>query len=113
MKTVLCITLAAIVSAITLSAEAAPPKPAPPVPSASSANSSVQASQSAVVPGDLRPENPVVPQVKIPLGRAASVPQSNTVTRGGIDDRAARCQARVSAEARAACMARPAAQPAR
>ena len=122
MKTVLCVIVAAVVSAITLAAEAAPaPTPAPvkapaPTPSASSApgvNPAVQASQNAAVPGDLRPENPVVPQVKIPIGRAASVPANNSVTRGGIDDRAARCQARVSAEARAACMARPAAQPAR
>ena len=120
MKTVLCVAVAAVLSALTLAADAADAPEAPrkakvPMTTASGVNPAVQATQNSAVPGDLRPENPVVPQVKIPLRRAASEPDartSGTLARGGIDDRVARCQARVSPQERAACNAQNAASPA-
>jgi hypothetical protein len=66
---------------------------------------------SASTPGDLRPEDPVVPQIRIPLGRPAAGPapapkppaRRDKSGTPGIDDDAARCRAQASSQARAAC----------
>jgi hypothetical protein len=63
---------------------------------------------------DLRPEHPVIPQIKIPLGRAEPAPlppkpKSQRAGLGGaaattgIDDAVARCEARTDARERTAC----------
>ena len=65
---------------------------------------------SATVPGDLRPEHPVTPQISIPLGRkpppisaAPAPPRRNAAPGAGIDDAAARCEAQVGEQVRAKC----------
>ena len=63
-------------------------------------------------PGELRPEHPVTPQIRIPFGKAPPAPSKplpHAVRRGpvaptgGIDDAAARCEARHGEQARAKC----------
>ena len=58
-------------------------------------------------PGEVRPEDPVVPQIKIPLGRKQPVtplpPARRASAATGIDDTAARCLALADAAERAAC----------
>ncbi len=70
---------------------------------------------SATVPGDVRPEDPVVPQIRIPLGRtppvAAHTPaqtqrHDQAAAMGGVDDAVARCKATEAPAAREACLAR-------
>lgn len=87
-----------------------PAKPArPPTRLMSPAESANQAAQ----PGDLRPEHPVTPQIRIPLGKPATpatpakpVARPAPVAPGAIDDAAARCEAEASDAARADCRAR-------
>ena len=67
---------------------------------------------------DLRPEQAVVPQISIPLGRTqqpvrpkaahttAASPAASGAAIGGISDGVARCEAQVSDMERAACRAR-------
>jgi len=56
----------------------------------------------AAMPGDLRPENPVVPQLKLPLGRgAADAARPNP---GTIDDAMARCKATPVGPERTDCL---------
>ena len=69
-----------------------------------------ESSANAAVPGDLRPERPVTPQIDIPFGQPEPVPvkptartRRNPAPPGGIDDAAARCQAEEDAALRAAC----------
>lgn len=64
----------------------------------------VQAADKAQTP-ELKPENPVVPQLRIALGadRGGSAPIAGA---GEIDDSAARCLAERSASARQACQDR-------
>ena len=70
-----------------------------------------EARNSATTPGDLRPEEPVIPQISIPLGRKPPGPapapkapgRRDKVATPGIDDAAARCRAQASSQARAAC----------
>jgi hypothetical protein len=79
-----------------------------------------QSRDSATMPGDLRPEHPVVPQINIPLGKkepAPPKPPSKAASGGkaasapgGIDDAVARCEAQVDAQARADCRAKLARQ---
>ena len=66
----------------------------------------------ATTPGSRRPEDPVIPQINIPLGRtppppvagkAAAARHSQAAASGGIDDRVARCEAQSSSAARATC----------
>jgi hypothetical protein len=69
---------------------------------------------SASVPGELRPSEPVVPQIRVPLGKRQEAPESRaeaqrrtkTEARGGIDDDVARCKAAATAAAREECQAR-------
>lgn len=83
------------------------PKAAPRVPSPA------QRSAQTVTPGQLRPENPVTPQVALPVLGAASgpatlgtprpAPAGVLVPRGGVDDAVARCNAETNAVERARC----------
>jgi len=66
---------------------------------------------SATAPGDMRPERPVVQQIRIPLGKTPPKPTAAAAkpapaASGGIDDMAARCEALSSPAARAQCRAR-------
>ena len=66
----------------------------------------VRAAQNATTPGDLRPENPVVPQLAVPLRRerpASGSDPAGSASAGEIDDAAARCRAAASDRERAAC----------
>jgi len=75
-----------------------------------------QSSDGATMPGDLRPEHPVVPQINIPLGKKRPAPPkppsketsggSAASAAGGIDDAAARCEAQADVRMRADCRAR-------
>ena len=68
---------------------------------------------SATPPGELQPERPVVPQIRIPLGKTPPPPTATTAARraatssspAAIDDAAARCVALESADARTECLA--------
>ncbi len=69
----------------------------------------VRAAEGALEPGKLRPENPVVPQIAVPL-RSATKPDpqaaADRVSRPPrIDDRAASCAAHKSLAERQKCMA--------
>jgi hypothetical protein len=70
-------------------------------------NPTVRASRQAQVPGDLRPERPVIPQVSIPIRRAGTMKPQNrlksTPTTSSIDDSVARCRAMASAQEREEC----------
>ena len=70
--------------------------------------------ESATTPGDLRPEDPVRPQINIPLGKqpkSSLTPEpraqrrigSASAANGGINDASARCEAEVDSQARLAC----------
>lgn len=74
--------------------------------------SPVEMNQNASPPGELRPENPVTPQIVIPLRNQSAVqPQpekrkpkaAKPAPTGGVNDAAARCEALSDAAARAAC----------
>ena len=73
--------------------------------------------ESASPPGDLRPEDPVKPQISIPFGEKpvqALAPEPRAQRRigstsgvaGGINDDSARCEAEVGNAERAACRTR-------
>ena len=104
-------------------------QPAVPAPAASAAPAPAAASrakpgkhlptptekrESATAPGDIRPERPVLPQVRIPIGKAppAALPASGaerrarTAPAGAIDDSAARCGAEKTPALRQACRER-------
>jgi hypothetical protein len=96
---------------------AAPAASAPPVVSKSKSRAMTPAESrdSATVPGDVRPEDPVVPQIRIPLGRTPPVAShtpaqtrrhEQAAATGGIDDAVARCKAAEAPAARDACLAR-------
>ena len=67
----------------------------------------------ATPPGELRPEHPVTPQVRIPLARKPPAPLTppqpaaprpvSAASAGGIDDEAARCEALRGEQVRAKC----------
>jgi hypothetical protein len=70
---------------------------------------------SASVPGDVRPEEPVVPQISIPLGKTPPAPtlskaqqqrQDKAAAMGGVDDSVARCKAAKTPAERDACLTR-------
>ncbi|HEY6133426.1 MAG TPA: hypothetical protein VIW70_05575 [Rubrivivax sp.] len=87
------------------------------VPQASAPGARVQtpteAREAATIPGDLRPEEKITPQIVIPLRTSAALtPGASTDARQGaaasgaaIDDAAARCQAQASKAAREKCSA--------
>lgn len=68
----------------------------------------------ATVPGELRPERPVTPQISIPFGKSPPPPgkrEEGVITRpvppsGGVDDAAARCESQVDDRVRATCRAK-------
>ncbi|MDE2093671.1 MAG: hypothetical protein KGI87_07455 [Burkholderiales bacterium] len=71
-----------------------------------------QSRDRATPPGELRPEHPVMPQIRIPFGKAPPAPSKplphavrsgRNAPTGGIDDAAARCEARHGVPARARC----------
>ena len=64
--------------------------------------------ESSSMPGDLRPEDRVTPQIVVPLRKGASAQAERPATRAastpaGINDTAARCEAQASREARERC----------
>jgi len=96
---------------------AAPPASAPPVISKSKPRAMTPAEKrdSASVPGDVRPEDPVVPQISIPLGKTPPAPSlskaqqqrhEKTSAMGGVDDSVARCKAAATPGERDACLTR-------
>lgn len=110
--------LALAVAAVAASAETRPPVPAANasaptvVKSGPRLVSPVEMNQNASPPGELRPENPVTPQIVIPLRNQSAVqpPPDKRVPKaakstptGGVNDAAARCEALSDAAARAAC----------
>lgn len=118
-----CLPLAAALTlAVSVFSAAAQPASAPALPSASAPAakpaphplSPSELRESATPPGDLRPENPVKPQINIPLGKKpvpALAPEpraqrrigSASAVAGGINDASARCEAEVGDAARVAC----------
>jgi hypothetical protein len=73
-------------------------------------NAAVMAAENAKEPGNQRPEERVIPQIRIPLksrsNAAAAATTATTPTGsvpGGVDDGAARCMAAGSAGEKAAC----------
>jgi hypothetical protein len=96
---------------------AAPAASAPPVLSKSRprALTPAESRDSATVPGDVRPEDPVVPQLRIPIGRTPLAPahtpaqtrrHDQAAAMGGVDDAVARCKAAEAPAVREACLAR-------
>jgi hypothetical protein len=94
-----------------------PAASAPPVLNKSKprAMTAAEKRDSATAPGDMRPEEPVVPQLSIPLGRTPPVPvlskaqqqrQEKAAAMGGVDDGVARCKAAATPAERSACLAR-------
>lgn len=119
-----CLPLAAALTlAVSIFSAAAQPASAPLAPSASAPPaakadprplSPTALRESASPPGDLRPEDPVKPQISIPFGKKplpALAPEpraqrrigSASAAAGGINDASARCEAEVGNAARAAC----------
>jgi len=98
-------------------APAAAPRASAPAPAL---RSPAESRQEATIPGDLRPDEKVTPQLVIPLRKNApgAKPERVDVRRdaaasapGSIDDAAARCEAQSSKAARARCHARTAPKP--
>ncbi len=87
-----------------------------PMPSASAAAAGprsltpAETRDGSSMPGDIRPEDPVIPQVSIPLGKHVAPgsrrvqPAKPPTTSGAVDDSVARCEARTSKAARLACL---------
>lgn len=73
--------------------------------------SPAEMNENASPPGELRPENPVTPQIVIPLRNPLDVPPTDKrsrvgvkpAARGNVNDAVARCEALPDAAARAAC----------
>ncbi len=70
---------------------------------------------SATAPGGVRPEEPVVPQISIPLGKTPPAPtlskaqqqrHDKAAAMGGVDDSVARCKAAATPAERDACLTR-------
>ncbi len=96
---------------------AAPAASAPPVVNKKLPRAMTPAEKrdSATVPGDKRPEDPVVPQISIPLGKTPPAPvlpkaqqqrQDKAAASGGVDDSVARCKAAATPAERDACLDR-------
>lgn len=121
MKVVLNIIIGSIfAAAVTASASAQPATPASapvsaaePMTAASrqvpTRNAAILAAENAKEPGSQRPEERVIPQIRIPLKArsdtaaeaTAAAPADNVP--GGVDDSAARCMAAKSPAGKAAC----------
>ena len=72
----------------------------------------VESRDRATLPGDVRPERPVTPQISIPLGKTpapARTPEpigakpNRSPAPAGVEDAAARCEAQVGEQVRAKC----------
>jgi hypothetical protein len=105
-RILLSATLLAI-SAWPVQAQEAPPMP----PSAAisiPSNPAVKAAEAARSPGDLQPEQPVVPQLVVPLraDQRSSAAQRDDVVTGQVLDEAARCVAIDRKAERQACLTR-------
>jgi hypothetical protein len=70
---------------------------------------------SATVPGDVRPEEPVIPQISVPLGRTPPAPaqtkadlerKRQAAAKGGVEDSIARCKAVPTKSEREDCLSR-------
>ena len=117
-----CLPIAAalLLAAATLPAPAQPGASAP-LPAASAPapvkpgprlQTPLEALDSATPPGELRPEHPVTPQVRIPLGKKPPAPSksppaaprpASAASAGDIDEAAARCEAQRGEQVRAKC----------
>jgi hypothetical protein len=109
----LILTAGLLAFAASFACSAAPPARAPGAAASAAsqpvnaARTAAKAAQDAEVPGDVRPENPVVPQLSIPLKRERSkelvaAPKSGNAV-GGVDDGAARCRAMKTSTERTEC----------
>ena len=112
--------LAFIASATLAQPVAVPEMPAsgasaPAAPVGPRLRSPAETGKNATAPGDLRPERPVTPQISIPFGKSPPPPskreerviqRATAASGGGVDDAAARCEAQVDDQVRAACRAR-------
>jgi len=69
-------------------------------------SNAASSAQRATTPGDLRPENPVMPQlsVQLPQRGTPANDRPGAATTGTIDDSAARCRAAANQRDREACM---------
>jgi len=117
------ITLAAAVISGAWAQAALPPSPpaSAPVPMTAASrqvptrNAAVMAAENAKEPGSQRPDERVIPQIRIPLKSRNSAAASTTTpvppgnVPGGVDDGAARCLAVASVSERLACERRLAA----
>jgi hypothetical protein len=117
------VSAATVVAAQTLPAASAPAGAAASTPSAAASSAKTakalrrpltpeEMRDSASFPGDLRPDGPPTPQIKVPLGRkppppsdavASAARRDAAVSPSKIDDRVARCKGQPTAEQRAAC----------
>jgi hypothetical protein len=114
-----CLPLAAalLLAASTLPAPAESGAPAP-LPAASSSApvksgprvlTPLEMRDNASPPGELRPENPVTPQIRIPLGKKPPKPEptaqrpGNAASAGGLEDEVARCEGQAGEQVRAKC----------
>ena len=102
---------------LSASAPGAPSSPAaPPAPVRKTGPrllTPAESRDSATVPGDLRPERRVTPQISVPLGKRAPAPNepasrpgraaAAVLPAGDIDDAAARCEAQRGEQVRAKC----------
>ena len=115
LATALSAALAAGVLPLLAQADEEPAAPAHAASATSLLKTPEQKREAATAP-DLRPEQAAVPQIRIPLGRSAPAqrPAMGQAGRGasaasaggsigGINDGAARCEAKASAAERAAC----------
>jgi len=93
-------------TAASAAASAVTPAPARREPASPSQSPAVRAAQGATPPGELRPENPVLPQIAVPLRRPRDTAPGERAgsAAGSIDDSAARCRAASSDRERAACI---------
>lgn len=112
MKTLFPFALIACVAAASAAraADVTPPLAATaPVQAASvpSQSPAVRQAQTAIAPGKVRPENAVVPQIRLPLRPAVpgTAPASDVAPPPALDERAARCAALVSQAERLRCEA--------
>ena len=91
------------------SAPAASPPQKPPTPPPPRRLSAEELREVGGPPGEVRPQDPVIPQIKVPLGKKQPVTpppparSGSAAAAGGIDDAAARCLALTDAAERAAC----------
>jgi len=113
MKLIIVLTTVWAASVLAFPASAADTAAAPNGPARSASqpmgsSPAVRAAENAELPGDLRPEERIVPQISIPLKRrgVASPARGASAASGknGIDDDAARCSAKKTKAERDDCL---------